>query len=666
VDLKSIPTRYQTPAAAMFALLLGAAWLTAWGWKQRATDVVIERELQRSIAVATSLSNVLLPRYLDDVRRATRTPAAAVGKLDFLKALGEDVTRQVRGQRMIKVKIYDPRGVVVYSTDEREIGGDQIGNQAVQNALVGEAHAKLVRGSNSGEVVDVDDYSRDLVQAFVPANPGTTGKQDAVFEVYADVSAVMADVRQDAHTVWAVANLAGLTVFGVALMILRRAEEAQRRKDAVTGLPGREDAIKAMTELQKNHGAGEPLRVGWLIVGVQRLRQVSAAYGHRVADEVLRQAGIRLSGVRDAGLFRLGGEAFALLVVDRETTEGDEQLAERLARTVIERFESPIESDGHFIIADLAVGIALGRGRMVGPDELMNRAEVSLTEAKRQGTGHWLLYVAGLEQGVRERLQSLRGLREALEHKQFQVYYQPLVGAKTRDLVGCEALLRWKHPVKGIVLPDAFIPLLEETGLIVEVGMFVLREACRQAVVWRKEIHAAFAVSVNLSARQFADPDLLKRVRQILDETRLPADALIVEVTETFLALEPDYAASVLAELRKMGIAVAIDDFGVGYSSLSSLRRLPVDILKIDRSFVSQAPHDPVDASIAQAIAALARGLRLTLVAEGVETEAHAEFTRGIGCDKLQGFLFARPLDVKSFEAAYRPAQDVLSRSISA
>ena len=216
------------------------------------------------------------------------------------------------------------------------------------------------------------------------------------------------------------------------------------------------------------------------------------------------------------------------------------------------------------------------------------------------------------------------------------------------------------------MLPDAFIPLLEETGLIVEVGMFVLREACRQAVVWRKEIHAAFAVSVNLSARQFADPDLLKRVRQILDETQLPADALIVEVTETFLALEPDYAASVLAELRKVGIAVAIDDFGVGYSSLSSLRRLPVDILKIDRSFVSQAPHDPVDASIAQAIAALARGLRLTLVAEGVETEAHAEFTRGIGCDKLQGFLFARPLDVKSFEAAYRPAQDVLSRSISA
>jgi EAL domain-containing protein (putative c-di-GMP-specific phosphodiesterase class I) len=279
-----------------------------------------------------------------------------------------------------------------------------------------------------------------------------------------------------------------------------------------------------------------------------------------------------------------------------------------------------------------------------------------LTEAKRQGAGHWLLYVPGLEEGVRERLQTVGGLREALERRQFRVYYQPLVDAHSLELVGCEALVRWKHPVKGIVLPDAFIPLLEEIGLIVDVGMFVLKEACRQAVVWRQTLSPHFTVSVNLSARQFADPELLKRIHQALDDTGLPPTALIVEVTETFLAMEPDYAASVLAELRKLGVAVAIDDFGVGYSSLSSLRRLPVDILKIDRAFLSQAPHDPVDAAIAHAIAALARGLNLTLVAEGVETEAHAVFSRSIGCDKLQGYLFARPLDVKSFEAAYRKA----------
>ncbi len=502
---------------------------------------------------------------------------------------------------------------------------------------------------------------------FMPSFPPIRAKQDAVFEVYSDVSSAIADVRQDAHTVWAVANLAGLTVFGIALMILRRAEEAQRRKDAITGLPGRDNAINAMSEAQRTAGQSPPFRFGWLIVGVQRLRQVSAAYGHRTAEEVLRLAASRLQTLpnSNAALFSLGGDAFAQMVVDPDSTATDEELAEHLAQSVLERFESPIECQEHSIVADLAIGIALGRTGDMNPDDLMNRAEVSMTEAKRRGSGHWLLYFPGLEQGVRDRLQSLGGLREALERQQFQVYYQPLVDARSRAWIGCEALLRWKHPIKGVVLPESFIPLLEETGMIVDVGMFVMREACRQGVQWRKTLSPQFTVSVNLSARQFADPDLLKHVRQVLDETQLPADALTIEVTETFLALEPEYAAGVLAELRRLGVAVAIDDFGVGYSSLSSLRRLPVDILKIDRSFVTQAPHDPVDASIAHAIAALARGLDLTLVAEGVETDAHAEFTRNIGCDKLQGYLFARPLEVAAFEAAY-PRTQVLSRSISA
>lgn len=665
MNLRSIPDRYQTPAAALFALLIGAAWLTAWGWKYNATNAVVERELQRSIAVATSLSNALLPRYLSDFRRAAGTPVNAIRGLEFLEPLGNDVTSQLRGQKVARIEIHDARGVVIFSSDDLDVGDDESGNEGVRRALRGDAHAMLIRADEANTARRPADVGRDLVQASVPARPGTAEKQEAVFDVYADVTQAMVDVREDAHNIWAIANLAGLTVFGVALSILRRAEEAQRRKDVVTGLPGRESAIKAMAEVQRS--CGGQCRSGWVVVGVQRLRQVSAAYGHLAADEMLRQAGTRMRNLpgADTRLFRLGGEAFALLVVERDDPASDEDLAERLARQALAQFETPIECDGHSIVADLSIGVALGRGDEVAPEELMNRAEVSLTEAKRHGSGHWLLYVPGLEEGVRERLQSLGGLREALERRQFQVYYQPLVNAQNRALVGCEALLRWKHPVKGILLPDFFIPLLEETGLIVDVGMFVLKEACRQAVVWRASIDPQFTISVNLSARQFADPDLVKRIRQALDETRLPANALIVEVTETFLALEPEYAASVLAELRKLGIAVAIDDFGVGYSSLSSLRRLPVDILKIDRSFVSQAPHDPVDASIAQAIAALARGLNLTLVAEGVETEAHAEFTRGIGCDKLQGYLFARPLDVATFEAAYRSSTD-LSRSISA
>lgn len=658
VDLRSIPARYQTPAAALFALLLGAAWLTAWGWKLRATDDIVERELQRSIAVATSLSNALLPRYQAELRRATATPAKAIPQLEFLSALAEDVAIQVRGQRVSKVEIHDSRGVVIYSTDRDEIGHDQSDDPAIRSALHGEALASLVRGTQSGVPGDQSNDDRQMVRAFVPANPGTIASQDAVFEVYSDVSGAVADVYQEAHVIWALANLAGLSVFGIALIILRRAEEAQRRKDSVTGLPGRESAIAAMSAARKTIDGSSTLRLGWLAVGVQRIRQVSAAYGHQTANEVLRQAAARLRTLpnSDRGVFSLGGEAFALMIVERDATFSDEELAARLARGVLECFATPIECEEHSVLADLSIGVAMGSRGDMNPEELMNRAEVSMAEAKRRGSGHWLLYFPGLEQGVRDRLQSMGGLREALERQQFLVYYQPLVDARTRAWVGCEALLRWKHPVKGVVLPESFIPLLEETGMIVEVGMFVLREACRQAVEWRRTLSPRLTMSVNLSARQFADPDLLNHVRQMLDETGLSPDGLTIEVTETFLAMEPEYAASVLGQLRQLGVAVAIDDFGVGYSSLSSLRRLPVDILKIDRSFITQAPHDPVDASIAQAIAALARGLDLTLVAEGVETEAHADFTRNLGCDKLQGFLFAKPLSVAAFEAAYRPA----------
>ncbi|HTY04615.1 MAG TPA: GGDEF domain-containing phosphodiesterase [Rhodocyclaceae bacterium] len=652
MQLTSIPARYQTPAAALFALLLGTAWLTAWGWKQHATGTVIERELQRNIAVATGLSNVLLPRYVSEIRRAARTSAAEVPKLEFQPALAEDVARQIRGQRVAKVQIDDPRGIVVFSTDAASIGTDQSGDEGIVHALRGEAQARLAEAGEAPR----GSGDRDFVRVFVPSSPGSAEKQDAVFEAYADVTDAMVEVRNDARYIWAVANLAGLTVFGVALIILRRAEEAQRRKDSVTGLQGREGAVEALKAAYRDLGPlASPPRIGWLLVGVQRVRQVSAAYGHRAADAMLREIRLRLQALVDdeSKLFRLGGEAFALLVVNREANGNDGALAERLARAAIKRFDAPIMVEGHAIVADVAVGVALGHGDDVAPEDLLNRAEVSLTEANRQGAGHWQLYVPGLEEGVRERLQSVGGLREALERKEFRVHYQPLVDAANRQLVGCEALVRWKHPTKGIIPPDAFISLLEETGLIIDVGMFVLKEACMQAMVWRQTLLPDFAVSVNLSARQFADPDLVKRIREALEQSGLPPSALIVEVTETSLAMEPEYAAGVLGELRKLGIAIAIDDFGVGYSSLSSLRWLPVDVLKIDRAFISQAPHDPVDAAIAHAIAALARGLNLTLVAEGVETEAHADFARSIGCDKLQGYLFARPLDPKAFEAAY-------------
>ena len=644
MELRSIPARYQTPAAALFVLLLGTAWLTAWGWRHQATNTLVERELQRSIAVVTALSSRLEPGYPERLKQAQAARNDETRR-QLVDSLDDNFLKQFKEQGVSSLGILDAHGVIVYSTNRSEVGANLVNDSMVQQALQGKAGARLTEQEATG---------REWVEVVVPGHLGVSQKQEAAFQLHLDAGRLLRDVREEARTVFAVANLVGLILFAVALMILRRAEEIQRNKDAITGLPGREAASAALTERMGGR-EGRFVRIGWMLVGVQRLRQVSAAYGHETADEVLREAAKRLQPLvpEDIGLFRLGGEAFALPIVEREANRSEMDLADHLARDVLARFEKPIEHEGRAVIADVAIGIALGTGSDMNPDELLNRAEVSMIEAKRQGSGHWVLYVPGLEQGVRDRLRTAGDLREAWEKRQFRVHYQPLVDSETRRWVGCEALVRWFHPKRGVITPESFVPLLEETGLIIDVGMFVLSEACRQMATWLRTLDANLVVSVNLSARQFADPDLLNRISQVLADTGLPAKALVIEVTETFLALDPDYATKVLTELRKLGVAVAIDDFGVGYSSLSSLRRLPVDILKIDRSFVSQAPTDPVDASIAQAIAALARGLNLTLVAEGVETEAQAEFTRRIGCHKHQGYLFARPLDAATFESSY-------------
>lgn len=653
----SKPHRYRTPAAALFFLLIGATWLAGWAWKQHATNEVIERELQRSIVVATSLSNALWPRYLESMRHAATLPPTSISQLEFIEPLARDIAVHVKGQRVLKVKIYDRRGVVVFSTEAKQIGDDNAGNAGVRGGLGGQTQAELVHRHQFSVLDGKLVADRDLVQAYVPASTGEGTGQEAVFEVYTDVTAMMSNIHKDAQRIWSVAFLAGLIVFAAALRILRRAERSQRERDEITGLPVRELALKEMERQQRHESrAASAVRRGWLVIGLLHLRQVRAAFGHRASDEVLRQAATRLARLPNAGdrLFCLPGDSFVYMLKHAEAASSIEMAMPAVTEEVLALFNAPLLVDGHEIVVDVAIGVALAESGVDDPAELLKRAEAALGQAKSQGPRSRVFYTAGLEQSVANRLQLLADLREALKRKEFEVFYQPLVCAETHRLLGCEALLRWHHPQRGLVSPDVFIPLLEESGQIVEVGAFVLRQACRQARHWRDCIAPEFTVSVNLSTRQFTDASLPQIILEALRDAELPSAALTLEVTESFLALNPAQAGVVLRELKDdLGVTVAIDDFGQGYSSLASLRQLPVDILKIDRAFVINAPHDPVDASIARAVAALAQGLQLTLVAEGVETEAQAEFTRDIGCHKLQGYLFAKPLDAAAFEAAY-------------
>ena len=650
MELRSIPARYQTPAAALFILLLSAAWLTAWGWKHQSVGAVLDRETLRAVAIATSVANSLQPRGTPDQPKDNSVAGQEKESYQLADIYELQVKRQAQGQRIAKVQVLNGLGRILYSSDRSEIGSLVADDDHLRLALQGDSIAIPV-SDLSGRLNSASAYEANYIRALAAVSPLESGGKAMGVAVYTSIVEPMIKVRDEAHSILAIANLAGLTVFGVALVILRRAEEAQRKKDSVTGLPRRELAIAAMAA---KYPAKSGQKIGWVTVSLQRLRQVTAAYGHETVDNIMRQSAQRLAALSsmDGQIFRLGGEAFAI-PVEQNSGRSASEAAASLAQRTFGLFEPAFVCDKHSLVIDVAVGIAIDTADNVSAEGLLNHAEVAMAEANRRGGNQWQQYVPGLEQVVRDRLQSLGSLHEALEKEQFSLAYQPLVDAASQEWLGCEALLRWKHPLKGVILPDNFVPLSEESGLIVEVGQFVLREACHQIAKWRTSLNAEMKVSINLSARQFADPHLLETIRTALEETQLPASALIFEVTESCLALDTDHAVSLLSELRRWGSAIAVDDFGVGYSSLSALRQLPVDILKIDRSFISRVPDDPVDAAIAHAIAALAHGLGLILVAEGVETPAQAKFVREIGCDKLQGFLYSRPLNPRDFEMAY-------------
>ncbi|EQM69357.1 hypothetical protein L682_13780 [Aquipseudomonas alcaligenes OT 69] len=283
----------------------------------------------------------------------------------------------------------------------------------------------------------------------------------------------------------------------------------------------------------------------------------------------------------------------------------------------------------------------------------MKNADTAMYHAKERGKNNFQFYQAEMNARALERLELEGDLRHALEQREFILYYQPQFSGDGKRLTGVEALLRWQHPKRGLVPPNDFIPVLEELGLVVDVGDWVVREACRQLKHWHQQKMRLPKISVNISARQFADGQLVERISGILAESGLPPACLELELTESILMRDVSEAMQILASLKRLGLCIAVDDFGTGYSSLNYLKQFPIDVLKIDRSFVDGLPDGERDAQIARAIIAMSHSLNLAVIAEGVETHAQLEFLREHGCDEVQGYLFGRPMSPEQFEAQF-------------
>ena len=423
--------------------------------------------------------------------------------------------------------------------------------------------------------------------------------------------------------------------------------------DALTSLPNRillDDRMSQCIEQAKRVGEGFAV----CVLDLDRFKHVNDSLGHRAGDELLKQVARRLQGVvRGADtVARIGGDEFVMILGQARSPED----AERVGSKIIEEMQEPVrigELDVH-IAASIGVAFYPGDGTTV--ETLYAHADAAMYCAKQRGGSVVECYSSSMNAATENRVRYEADLHRALSLQQFELHYQPKVSALTKQMHSIEALIRWRHPVHGLVPPDQFIPLAEESGLIVSIGEWVLREACRQVRAWQDRGLPAMRIAVNVSALQFRRLDLVETVGRALSDAGVDARYLEIELTETALMTHPEESVEILERLSRMGVIVSVDDFGTGYSSMSYLRRFPIDKLKIDRSFINHLMTSADDASIVRAIISLAHGLRLKVIAEGVETAEQVACLQKLGCDQFQGFYFGRPVTAMAFEELMRTA----------
>jgi diguanylate cyclase (GGDEF)-like protein len=425
--------------------------------------------------------------------------------------------------------------------------------------------------------------------------------------------------------------------------------------DALTQLPNRlllEDRIGQAIGACARSGA----RCAVLFVDLDRFKAVNDSLGHFVGDELLRAVAERLrTAIRaEDTVSRLGGDEFVVLLRSVQ----DEADVTVVARKIVELLDAPLQAQGNDLRVTASVGATIFPDHGSSAQTLISNADAAMYHVKKSGRNSFQLFRPDMSTFFPDRLAMENDLRKAIERRELELHYQPKIDVRSGATTGAEALVRWRHPQRGLVAPGDFIPLAEETGLIIPLGRWVLREACRQNRAWQDDGLAPMRTAVNISAAELRNEDLADGVAAVLRETGLAAEHLEIEITESVVMQNAPVALATLDKLSRMGIHLAVDDFGTGYSSLSYLKRFPLNTLKIDASFIRDLSSDHNDALIVQAIIALAHSLELQVVAEGVEHHAQLGFLQKFGSDQYQGFLYSKPLPAAEFVRLLRGGQD--------
>ncbi len=417
--------------------------------------------------------------------------------------------------------------------------------------------------------------------------------------------------------------------------------------DELTDLPNRElfrdRLINTLARARRDDD-----KAALMFLDLDRFKTVNDTLGHAVGDRLLQEVATRLKQLlRETDtVARLGGDEFTVILFPIEDSDHVAQVAGR----ILESLQEPFELDGHTIHSGTSIGIGMFPADGTDYDDLLRNADAAMYRAKEKGRNNYQFYTMEMTTKAVERFILELGLREAMEEKRLRLVYQPLVDLSTGQVIGAEALMRWEHPTLGAIPPDRFIPIAEESGLILPMDSWGMAEACRQMRLWLAAGHPLSRVAVNISGYEIEHGNLMATTSRILEESGIPPQCLELEISEGFIMTHTERSLDALGSLYELGVGLAIDDFGTGYSSLSHLKRLPVSRLKIDRGFVKDIPGDANDAAIANAIVALGKSLGLSVIAEGIENEEQENFLRAKGCDEGQGYLFGRPLETEEFE----------------
>jgi len=683
-----------------FVSIVIVAALLGFAYRQIAVGALVDSGEANNTALAKVLANSLWPTVSPMLNASEALRREELGGRDENARLASAVAEHLQGLSVVKVRFFDMRGRTVFSTDPGEIGMEVSGIAGYEAARDGKVTSDLVLHDQAADGPAAD---RDILSTYIPVRPAPSSPVAAVFELHDDVTPFIIRIGETIRQVVLVFASIMLVLYAALYAIVRHADRVMRRQyrelevaakalrhaqdslerrvkartidlaranavlkgeiaerqladqrvvymahhDALTGLPNRTlltDRLRQAIARADRRGG----RLAVLFLDLDRFKNVNDSFGHAIGDLLLTQVAERLTVSRrdEDTVARLGGDEFVISIAD---VSGPAD-AEAAAARVLSDLARPFMISGHELHADGSIGIALYPHDGDTVDILMRNADTAMYHAKESGRANYQFFSAQMTERVSRRLSTETSLRRALERNEFCLYYQPQVDLGTGRIIGAEALLRWPQEDGFLMSPNDFIPIAEDTGLIVPLGEWVLIEACAQAQAWR-ERHPDVRVSVNLSARQFRQKNLIGSIEQALNATQLDPGALELELTEGILMHNVEEAAQTLARLDELGVRLAIDDFGTGYSSLAYLKRFAIHVLKIDRSFVRDIGSDSDDAAIVTAIVAMARSLNLRVTAEGVENEVQATFLRSLRCDAAQGFQFGRPMTAKEFDA---------------